>query len=140
MDFQTPSHSFSFTSFKRIRLVIPFATISILLLIYSLSTERYPSTSVAHGFSRGHAAASDDTEYVAMCVAHRNQVEDLPEFLRHHYYQHGIRRFYVGFIPHLFLLFPSAWLGSFLPDECKSLCLLLGTPVSSPVCKASKAS
>lgn len=32
-------------------------------------------------------------EYVAMCVAVRDQARDLPEFLIHHYHHFGIRRF-----------------------------------------------
>lgn len=34
-------------------------------------------------------------EYVAICLAVRDQGPDLPEFLQHHYYNIGFRRFYV---------------------------------------------
>ncbi|KAK7924063.1 hypothetical protein PG985_006117 [Apiospora marii] len=34
-------------------------------------------------------------EYVAICLAVRDQGPDLPEFLQHHYYNIGVRRFYV---------------------------------------------
>lgn len=40
-------------------------------------------------------AADSEEEYVAFCVAHRNQRQDLPEFFKHHYHHHGIRRFYI---------------------------------------------
>ncbi|CAN8097751.1 unnamed protein product [Discula destructiva] len=34
-------------------------------------------------------------EYLAVCLYVRNQAQDLPEFFQHHYYEMGIRRFYV---------------------------------------------
>ncbi|KAK7970351.1 hypothetical protein PG996_001218 [Apiospora saccharicola] len=34
-------------------------------------------------------------EYVAICLAVRDQGPDLPEFLQHHYYNIGVRRFYL---------------------------------------------
>ncbi|KAK8049914.1 hypothetical protein PG994_011644 [Apiospora phragmitis] len=34
-------------------------------------------------------------EYVAICLAVRDQGPDLPEFLQHHYYNIGVRRFYI---------------------------------------------
>ncbi|KAI0128882.1 hypothetical protein BJ170DRAFT_594703 [Xylariales sp. AK1849] len=34
-------------------------------------------------------------EYLAICLAVRNQGLDLPEFLQHHYYSMGIRRIYI---------------------------------------------
>ncbi|CAF3356945.1 unnamed protein product [Rotaria socialis] len=34
-------------------------------------------------------------EYVAFCVVVRNQHNDLPEWLQHHYFHHNIRRFYI---------------------------------------------
>ena len=37
----------------------------------------------------------DDEEYVALCMAVKDQVEDLPEYLEHHYYHLGVRRFYI---------------------------------------------
>ena len=37
----------------------------------------------------------DDEEYVAFCLVIKNQSIDMPEFFAHHYYHHGIRRFYV---------------------------------------------
>ena len=37
----------------------------------------------------------DDEEYVALCMAVKDQVEDLPEYLSHHYYHLGVRRFYL---------------------------------------------
>ena len=37
----------------------------------------------------------DDKEYVALCMAVKAQVEDLPEYFRHHYYHLGVRRFYI---------------------------------------------
>ncbi|CZR50135.1 uncharacterized protein PAC_00007 [Phialocephala subalpina] len=36
-----------------------------------------------------------DDEYVAICLAIGNQAKDLPEWLTHHYYHLGIRRFYI---------------------------------------------
>lgn len=38
---------------------------------------------------------ADEEEYVAICLAVRDQAADLGEFLTHHYYHHGIRRFYI---------------------------------------------
>lgn len=37
----------------------------------------------------------DHDEYLAVCLYVRNQAQDMAEFLQHHYYQMGIRRFYV---------------------------------------------
>ena len=37
----------------------------------------------------------DDEEYIAFCMAVKDQSQDLPEFLIHHYYNIGIRRFYI---------------------------------------------
>ena len=37
----------------------------------------------------------DDEEYVALCLAVKDQVEDLPEYFIYHYYHLGIRRFYI---------------------------------------------
>ncbi|KAI1854837.1 hypothetical protein JX266_000955 [Neoarthrinium moseri] len=34
-------------------------------------------------------------EYLAICMAVRNQGPDLPEFLQHHYYRMGIKRIYI---------------------------------------------
>ena len=39
--------------------------------------------------------SADDEEYVSLCLAIKDQPGDLDEFLVHHYYHHGIRRFYV---------------------------------------------
>ncbi|KAL9134123.1 MAG: hypothetical protein Q9175_004694 [Cornicularia normoerica] len=38
---------------------------------------------------------ADDEEYVSLCLAIKDQPSELDEFLVHHYYHHGIRRFYV---------------------------------------------
>lgn len=40
-------------------------------------------------------APGDDEEYVALCMAVKDQVEDLPEYFSHHYYHLGVRRFYL---------------------------------------------
>jgi hypothetical protein len=40
-------------------------------------------------------AQPDDKENVAFCLAVKDQSQDLPEFLIHHYHHHGIRRFYI---------------------------------------------
>jgi Glycosyl transferase family 2 len=37
----------------------------------------------------------DEEEYLAICMLVRNQGQDLPEVLTHHYYHMGIRRFYI---------------------------------------------
>jgi hypothetical protein len=37
----------------------------------------------------------DTEEYLALCVAVKNQPDDLAEFLTHHYHHHNIRRFYI---------------------------------------------
>ncbi|CAM5999982.1 unnamed protein product [Sphagnum balticum] len=34
-------------------------------------------------------------EYIAFCVAIKNQAFDLPEFLQHHYFHIGIKRYYI---------------------------------------------
>lgn len=44
-------------------------------------------------FSKGQD--QDDGEYVAICMAVKDQSLDLPEFLVHHYYNIGIQRFYI---------------------------------------------
>jgi Glycosyl transferase family 2 len=38
---------------------------------------------------------ADDDEYIAICMSNRNGHLDLPEFLTHHYYHMGIRKFYI---------------------------------------------
>ncbi|RDL37284.1 uncharacterized protein BP5553_04717 [Venustampulla echinocandica] len=38
---------------------------------------------------------ADDEEYVAICLAAKDQSHDLPEWLTHHYHHIGIRRFYI---------------------------------------------
>ena len=40
-------------------------------------------------------APGDDEECVALCLAVKDQVEDLPEYFTHHYYHLGVRRFYI---------------------------------------------
>lgn len=37
----------------------------------------------------------DDEEYMAICMAVKDQAMDLPEFFTHYYFHHGIRRFYI---------------------------------------------
>jgi hypothetical protein len=41
------------------------------------------------------APLNETEEYVALCVAVKDQSKDLPEFFIHHYYHIGIRRFYI---------------------------------------------
>ncbi|KAL8746741.1 MAG: hypothetical protein Q9184_007706 [Pyrenodesmia sp. 2 TL-2023] len=65
---------------------------------------------------RGHSqpSPSDDEEYLAICMAVRDQYLDIPKLLRHHYYHLDIRRFYIigdGSQPPLFTkanVIPSA--------------------------------
>jgi hypothetical protein len=38
---------------------------------------------------------ADTEEYIAWCIAARDQAPDLREYLIHHYYHHGVRRFYI---------------------------------------------
>jgi hypothetical protein len=40
-------------------------------------------------------APGDDEEYMAICMAVKDQSLDLPEFFQHHYYNIGFRRFYI---------------------------------------------
>ncbi len=40
-------------------------------------------------------AQADNNEDIAFCLAVKDQSQDLPEFLIHHYHHHGIRRFYI---------------------------------------------
>ncbi|KAG0646437.1 Glycosyltransferase family [Hyphodiscus hymeniophilus] len=158
------SPSPSFAPFKKFQIILLFASLTIVYLVYSIGTGRY-STAIESddglpkipSFSNplGHDATIDDEsesipgtdidptaedslaaatttsppaaassgdsttsttivvqtsspdaedepsttpnpdEYVAFCVAHRNQRRDLPEFLNHHYHHHGVRRFYI---------------------------------------------
>jgi hypothetical protein len=101
----SPSHSFA--PFKKFQFILIFASLTSLLLIYALGRDRYSasssndepslksSLSLSNPFTKGKPAPADTEEYVAFCVAHRNQLRDLPEFLTHHYHHHGIRRFYI---------------------------------------------
>ncbi|RDL39482.1 uncharacterized protein BP5553_03822 [Venustampulla echinocandica] len=41
------------------------------------------------------ASETEDENYVAICMAVKNQRKDLPEFLIHHYHHLGIRNFYI---------------------------------------------
>jgi Glycosyltransferase family 92 len=43
----------------------------------------------------GEPLSNSAEEYVAVCVAMRNQTRDLPEWLTHHYHHLGIKRFYI---------------------------------------------
>ncbi len=97
----------SFTSLshiKKVQIGLVAALLAIIYLFYGLkdsasltieksvfSTPLPPSTNE----TEAGLALVDAEEYVAICVAHRNQVRDLPEFFRHHYHDHGVRRFYI---------------------------------------------
>lgn len=48
-----------------------------------------------HGIEIKTAIQTDDNEDIAFCLAVKDQSQDLPEFLLHHYHHHGIRRFYI---------------------------------------------
>lgn len=103
------SPSPSFAPFKKFQFIILFASLTILYLIYALGTggsltsrdddlSTASSLSLSNPFNHDTKAkpdTADTEEYVAFCVAHRNQLRDLPEFLRHHYHHHDIRRFYI---------------------------------------------
>lgn len=43
----------------------------------------------------GQCPEAISDEYVAICIAIKDQRSDLPEWLKHHYYHLGIRRFYI---------------------------------------------
>jgi Glycosyl transferase family 2 len=59
-------------------------------------TSIWGTNSHTSGFPKPTSAPLNDTEeYVAMCIAVKDQHKDLPEFLIHHYYHMGIRRFYL---------------------------------------------
>lgn len=51
--------------------------------------------STASANTNSDAQPTPRNEYIAICLAVRNQGPDLPEFLQHHYYNIGVRRFYV---------------------------------------------
>ncbi|KAF8858994.1 hypothetical protein BDZ45DRAFT_742807 [Acephala macrosclerotiorum] len=101
----------SFAAFKKLHVISLVASLTILSILYtfwggglstiSSSNEHYslsvptPSNPFNHDDTKTKVAPADTEEYVAFCVAHRNQVRDIPEFLTHHYYHHGIRRFYI---------------------------------------------
>jgi hypothetical protein len=102
----------SFGSFKKLQYIVLFSSLTILYLIYALGTAEYSTTSIDDDFwstprpslpkpsfhqtkAKAKAVPADTDEYVAFCIAHRNQLRDLPEFLNHHYHHHGIRRFYI---------------------------------------------
>lgn len=69
------------------------------------TASKISSSSFPHGkIPPNHIPPADDEEYVAVCMAVRNQSLDLVEFLVHHYHHLGIRRFYImddGTIPPL---------------------------------------
>ncbi|KAI9641830.1 hypothetical protein NHQ30_009690 [Ciborinia camelliae] len=59
----------------------------------SLKTTR-PGHQVKKPFLGSKQDTRDD-EYVSVCMAVKNQAEDLPEWFVHHYYHLGIKRFYI---------------------------------------------
>lgn len=106
----SPPPSFA-APFKKFQTILLLASLTCLYLICVIGHGRYTAPSAADGLllttpltlsnSFNHdstakaALLTDESEYVAFCVAHRNQIRDLPEFLNHHYHHHGIRRFYL---------------------------------------------
>lgn len=102
MSFSSLSH------IRKIQIGLIAALLAIVYLFYALkdstsftsertvfSTPLPPSSSTNETETEAGPLLADAEEYVAFCVAHRNQVHDLPEFFRHHYHHHGVRRFYI---------------------------------------------
>ncbi|KAI4235931.1 MAG: hypothetical protein L6R40_006299 [Gallowayella cf. fulva] len=59
------------------------------------ASTRSLSTTAAGGRAPNKLPPADDDEYLAICIAVRNQHRELPELLQHHYHHLGIRRFYI---------------------------------------------
>ncbi|PHH61943.1 hypothetical protein CDD81_7692 [Ophiocordyceps australis] len=63
------------------------------LLVFLLFNLEDPLSSAAV-LSRGSSTAPRD-EYIALCLAVKDQAQDLPEWLQHHYFNMGIGKFYI---------------------------------------------
>lgn len=63
-------------------------------LVIDISSTQDAKTSISSG-ATPPLAPGDDEEYVALCIAVKDQVEDLPEYFNHHHYHLGVRRFYL---------------------------------------------
>jgi hypothetical protein len=81
------------------RIIYPIVCI---VFILSLGTLIFSWTKPSKLWFGNITKFTDDTmpwdksgEYVAMCLAVRDQHNDLPEWLQHHYHHHSIRRFYI---------------------------------------------
>lgn len=91
---------------RRLKWITPIAVILLFALVaWSLDRSHHAAWESRTGMastSQSSADAespsvtpADDDEYVAICIAVRNQHHELPELLQHHYHHLGIRRFYL---------------------------------------------
>jgi hypothetical protein len=72
-----------------------FISLACLSVIYFYRTLRQLSLGDGSLQTTPVGAQPDDDEDIAFCLAVKDQSQDLPEFLVHHYHHHGIRRFYI---------------------------------------------
>ncbi|KAI4087763.1 MAG: hypothetical protein LQ344_006582 [Seirophora lacunosa] len=91
----------SSSSPRRLKWIVPLVIISLFALIaWSLDRSHHAVWTTVDDVGAGgrgpnkHRPA-DKEEYVAICMAVRNQHRELPELLQHHYHHLGIRRFYI---------------------------------------------
>ncbi|CZS90868.1 hypothetical protein WAI453_003924 [Rhynchosporium graminicola] len=88
------------THFRIFQICLVAALLTLLYFAYTASrfsafpTLLPPTSPWIPGTKSGTVSAPEE-EYVAFCVVHRNQRSELPEFFKHHYHHHGIRRFYI---------------------------------------------
>ncbi|KAL8708071.1 MAG: hypothetical protein Q9220_007003 [cf. Caloplaca sp. 1 TL-2023] len=90
---------------RRLRWIVATAVVLIVTLI-ALSVDRTHHAAWTNAISRFGSGSRDpnrpppipppdNEEYVAICMAVRDQHRELPELLQHHYHHLGVRRFYI---------------------------------------------
>jgi hypothetical protein len=95
-----------FASLNSFQFRVLFATLTCLCLIYVIwngqsspeNEHLVAPVSFSNPFNyygKAKPARADTNEDIAFCIATKDQSRDLPEFLIHHHYHHGIRRFYI---------------------------------------------
>lgn len=63
--------------------------------VVSLKGQWHNDDKTAAATTTAHPAQDNHDEYLAICLAVKDQGKDMPEWLQHHYHTMGIKRFYI---------------------------------------------